>query len=118
MRVEGYSRNLFFLFKKIIEVWWLPVNRFFINFSVYVVHILQTCQWIICLIRRERMAVVKTTTYTIRAHYDKRCQFKSRPGEVYLIQHNVINFVIDLRQVVDFLWVLRFPLPIKLTFTI
>jgi hypothetical protein len=40
-------------------------------------------------------------------------------GEVYLIQHYVIKFVSDLRQVdgqVDgFLRVLRFPPPIELT---
>ena len=39
-------------------------------------------------------------------------------GEVYLIQHHVIKFVIDLRQVGGFLKVLRFPPPIKLTTTI
>jgi hypothetical protein len=40
--------------------------------------------------------------------------------EVYSIQHYVIKlkFVSDLRQVVGFLWVLRFPPPIKLTTTI
>jgi len=36
-------------------------------------------------------------------------------GEVYSIQHYVINFVSDLRQVNGFLWVLRFPPLIKLT---
>ena len=36
-------------------------------------------------------------------------------GEVYLIHRYVIKFVNDLPQVVDFLWVLRFPPPIKLT---
>ena len=35
-------------------------------------------------------------------------------GEVYSI-HYVIKFVSDLRQVYDFLWVLRFPPPMKLT---
>ena len=39
-------------------------------------------------------------------------------GEVYSIQHYVINLVSDLWQVGDFLRVLRFPLPIKLTATI
>jgi hypothetical protein len=38
--------------------------------------------------------------------------------EGYSIQHYVIKFVIDLRQVGGFLWVLRFPPPIKLTATI
>jgi hypothetical protein len=36
-------------------------------------------------------------------------------GEVYLIQHNVIKFVRDLRQVGGFLRIFRFPPPIKLT---
>jgi len=39
-------------------------------------------------------------------------------GEVYLIQHYVINFGRDLWQVFGFLRVLRFPPPIKLTATI
>jgi hypothetical protein len=39
-------------------------------------------------------------------------------GEVYSIQHYVIKFVIDLRQVGGFLRVLWFPPPIKLTATI
>ena len=36
-------------------------------------------------------------------------------GEVYSIQHYVIKFVSDLRQVSGFLQVLEFPSPIKLT---
>ena len=39
-------------------------------------------------------------------------------GEVYSIQHFVKKFVSDLRQVGGFLWVLRFPPPIKLISTI
>ena len=35
-------------------------------------------------------------------------------GEVYLIQLYVIKFVSDLRQFGGFLWILWFPLPIKL----
>jgi hypothetical protein len=34
-------------------------------------------------------------------------------GEVYSIQHYVINFVNDLQQVSGFLWVLQFPPPIN-----
>jgi hypothetical protein len=34
-----------------------------------------------------------------------------------IIQHYVIKFVSDLRQVGGFIWVLRFPPPIKLTAT-
>ena len=36
-------------------------------------------------------------------------------GEVYSIQLYVIKFVSDLLQVDGFLWVLKFPPPIKLT---
>jgi hypothetical protein len=36
-------------------------------------------------------------------------------GEVKSIQHYVIKFISDLRQVGGFLRVLRFPPPIKLT---
>ena len=39
-------------------------------------------------------------------------------GEVYLIQHYVIKINSDLRQVGDFLRLLRFHPPIKLTATI
>ena len=39
-------------------------------------------------------------------------------GEVYSIQHYVIKFVSDLRQVGGFLRVHRCPLPIKLATTI
>ena len=41
-----------------------------------------------------------------------RCEFESRSGEVYSIQHYVIKYVSDLRQVSGFL---RFSSPIKLT---
>ena len=40
------------------------------------------------------------------------------PVQVYSIQHYVIKFVSDLRQVGGFLWVLCYPPPIKLTATI
>jgi hypothetical protein len=39
-------------------------------------------------------------------------------GEVYLMQHYVIKFVSDLRQVDGFLQLLRFPPPINLSATI
>ena len=41
-----------------------------------------------------------------------------RSGEVYSIQHYVIKFVSDLRQVGGFLRVHRFPLTINLTATV
>ena len=39
-------------------------------------------------------------------------------GELYSIQHYVIKFVSDLRQITSFLQVLWFPPPINLTATI
>ena len=55
---------------------------------------------------RDRMVVGFTTTCAIT------CEFEFRSGVVYSIQHYVIRFVNDLRQVDGFL---RFPPPIKLT---
>ena len=52
----------------------------------------------------DRMVVGFTTTCAIKVH-----------GKVYSIQHYVIKFVSDLRQVGGFLQVLWFPPPIKLT---
>jgi len=56
---------------------------------------------------RDRMVVGFTTTCANPAH-----------GEMYSIQHYVIKFVSDLWHVCGFLWVLLFPLLIKLTATI
>jgi hypothetical protein len=50
------------------------------------------------------------------AYHD--CELKPRSDKVYSIQHYVIKFVSDLRQVSGFLQVLRFPPPIKMTATI
>jgi len=55
------------------------------------------------------MVVGFTTTYAISAYHHPV------HGEVYSIQHYVIKFVSDLRQVSGFLRVLLFPPPIKLT---
>ena len=51
-------------------------------------------------------------------HYS--CEFESSSGEAYSIQHYVIKFFSDLRQVSGFFQVLRlrFPPPIKMTATI
>ena len=64
---------------------------------------------------RHRMVVGFTTTYAISACHHWCCEFESRSG--WGVQHNVIKFVSDLRQVGDFLRVLRFPSPKKLTAT-
>jgi len=66
---------------------------------------------------RDRMVFGFTTTYryTISA-YHHWCEFEFWSGRG--VQHYVIKFVSDLRQIDAFLWVLRFPPPIKLTVTI
>jgi hypothetical protein len=56
-----------------------------------------------------------TTTYAISAYHHEHFEFELCSGQVYSIQHYVIKFVSDLQQVSGFLWVLRFPPPIKLT---
>ena len=66
----------------------------------------------------DRMVVWFTTTYTISVYHQLRCEFEYRSGGVYLIQHCMIKFVSDLRQVVGILRILRFPPSIKLTATI
>jgi len=48
---------------------------------------------------RDRMVVGVITTYAISVIHHKHCQFEPRSGEVYSIQHYVIKFVSDLRQV-------------------
>ena len=56
------------------------------------------------------------TAYVISTYHHWCCEFESRSGEVYWIQHYVIKFVSDLRQVGGFLRVLRFHPPIKLSY--
>jgi len=58
----------------------------------------------------------KFTTYAITAYHQWCCKFEFRSGRG--VQHYVMKFVMDLRQVGGFLRVLRFPPPIKLTATI
>jgi hypothetical protein len=67
---------------------------------------------------RDRMAVGFITTYAISTYRHQRCEFELRSDEVYLMQHFVIKFASDLRQVGGFPRVLRFPPAIKLTATI
>ena len=63
--------------------------------------------------RHDRMVVGVTTTYAISAFHHWCCEFESRSGRG--VQHYVITFVTDCRQVGGFL---RFSSPIKLTATI
>jgi len=69
-----------------------------------------------CRRGRDRMVVGFTTTYAISAYHNWCCEFESRSGRG--VQHYVIKFVSDLRQVGGFLRVVLFPPPIKLTATI
>ena len=61
------------------------------------------------------MVVGFITTYAISSYHHYGCEFEPRSGEVYSIQHYVIKFASDLRQVGGFLRVLRFPLPCSKT---
>ena len=63
----------------------------------------------------DQMVVGFTTTYAISA-YHHCCEFESRSGRG--VQHYMIKFVSDLRQVCGFLRILQFPPPVKLTATI
>jgi hypothetical protein len=60
-----------------------------------------------------RMTVGFMITYAISAYHQKGCEFESRSVEIYSIQHYVIKFISDLRQVGGFLRALRFHPPIK-----
>jgi len=55
---------------------------------------------------RDRMVVGFTTTYAISAYHHLCCEFESRSGRG--VQHYVIKFVSDLRQVGGFLRVSGF----------
>ena len=56
---------------------------------------------------RDCMVVGLTTAYAISAYHHSCCEFESRSGRC--VQHYVIKFVSNLRQVGGFLRVLRFP---------
>ena len=60
---------------------------------------------------RDRMVVGFTSTYTIGACHHWCCGFDCRSGRG--VQHYVIKFVSDLRQVGGFFRILRFPPTIK-----
>ena len=72
----------------------------------------------VCMGRRgrDRMVVGFTTTYAISAYRHWCCEVESRSGRG--LQHYVIKFVNDLRQVDVFFRVHLFSPPTKLTATI
>jgi len=51
---------------------------------------------------RDHLVVGFTTTYAISVYHHKICELEFRSVEVNSIQHNVIKFVSDLRQVGGF----------------
>ena len=65
----------------------------------------------------DRIIVGFTTTCAISAYHHHSCEFESSSGEAYSIQHYVIKFFSDLRQVSGFFQVLRFlpgtPFPVS-----
>jgi len=67
----------------------------------------KTVGMLFCYIKASEVNIVPITTKAV----------SSSPvqGEVYSIQHYVIKFVSDLREVGGFLRVLRIPPPIKMT---
>jgi hypothetical protein len=60
-----------------------------------------------------RMVVGFSTTCAISAYHHGSCEFESQSERG--VQHYVIKFVSDLRQVCGFLRVFRYSPPIKLT---
>ena len=57
---------------------------------------------------RDRMVVSFTTTYSISAYHHLFVRPNPAHGDVYSIQHYVIQFVRDIRQIGGFLRVLPF----------
>jgi hypothetical protein len=66
------------------------------------IHILEVIFEIIDFHSRDGTVVGFTTTFAINAYHHWSCEFKYGSGEVYLIQHYVIKFVSDLRQIGGF----------------
>jgi hypothetical protein len=58
---------------------------------------ISTCLHIV-LSHSDSMEAEYMTIYVISAYHHYSCDFESRSGEVYSIQHYVIKFVSDLRQ--------------------
>ena len=65
--------------------------------------------------RRDRMVVGFITTYAISVYHHWCCEFESRSWRG--VQHYVMKFFSDLRQVGGFLRVFRFPPPINSNLT-
>jgi hypothetical protein len=103
LHLETYFRNFELIsFRPYSEI--VCPNRKNKKYQLY-------CLWIRG--RRDRMTVGFMTTYVMSVYHHWSCQLESR--DMYSIQHYVIKFASDRRQVGGFLRALRFPPPIKLT---
>ena len=113
-------------FSSISALLWLHYSVMSITLLPYTRH----CPILYSISVRSSISIYATTVplYTIICHLQLSVQtvpittniVSSNPvhGKVYSIQHYVIKFASDLRQVGGFLRVIRFPQPIKLTATI
>ena len=105
-----------------IECWWhwhLVADLFYIFFLAFTcLSSMASINYFSIIIRggRDRMVVGFTTAYAISDYHHWCCEFQSRSE--WGVQHYMITFVSDMRQVSGFLQVLWFPPPIKLTATI
>ena len=97
----------------------IHVGKYFISVCIHLQHINIIYHWLInsslTILKRQLWSAVQSVPITTKV-----VSLNSAHGEVYSIQHYVIKFVRDLRQVSVFpqVHVLRFPPPIKLTATI
>ena len=78
----------------------------------------RNCQILLKRAEASIIPIVLCHIHTILLPYFPHDSLNPALGVVYLIQHDVIKFISDLRQVNGFLRILRFPPPIKLTATI
>jgi hypothetical protein len=107
-----------------IECWWhwhLVADLFYIFFLAFTcLSSMASINYFSIIIRdgrgHDRMVIGFTTAYAISHYHHWCCEFQSRSE--WGVQHYVITFVSDMRQVSGFLQVLWFPSPIKLTATI
>ena len=91
-----------------------PVHGEVYSIQHYVIKFVSDLRQVGSFLRRghDRMVVGFTTTFAISAYPTKVVSSNPAHSEVYSIQHYVIKFVSDFRQVGVFFW---FPQPIKLT---
>ena len=93
---------------------WNNVLNYVVKFIIKIL-----IQWMFCVYRQDCLHVVVTSLpfFPMQSVPITTKVASSNPahGEVYSMQHYVIKFVSDLRQISSFCLGLRFTLPIKLT---